>query len=117
MDSTPQMPGQLPPEAIQYALQVRPLDFSSSSAPTPSSLIHLPQLYHTTPATLCSCRLQLLPDPVLCTCRPAQFFNAVREGDIDTLRAPLEAGLPANLTNEVRRVPPRPTQSANSCAD
>ncbi|BGP41356.1 hypothetical protein JCM10450v2_005397 [Rhodotorula kratochvilovae] len=29
-----------------------------------------------------------------------QFFNAVREGSVDTLKAPLEAGLPADLTNE-----------------
>ncbi|GAA5890096.1 hypothetical protein JCM6882_009225 [Rhodosporidiobolus microsporus] len=29
-----------------------------------------------------------------------QFFTAVRQGDAETLRAPLEAGLPPNLTNE-----------------
>ncbi|GAA5849373.1 hypothetical protein JCM8547_006529 [Rhodosporidiobolus lusitaniae] len=29
-----------------------------------------------------------------------QFFTAARQGDVETLRAPLEAGLPANLTNE-----------------
>ncbi|GAA5859474.1 hypothetical protein JCM5353_002402, partial [Sporobolomyces roseus] len=29
-----------------------------------------------------------------------QFFEAARTGAVDTLRPPLEAGLPANLTNE-----------------
>ncbi|GAA5846421.1 hypothetical protein JCM9279_001367 [Rhodotorula babjevae] len=29
-----------------------------------------------------------------------QFFTACRQGSIETLQAPLEAGLPANLTNE-----------------
>ncbi|GAA5907700.1 hypothetical protein JCM8208_005495 [Rhodotorula glutinis] len=49
MAARPEMPAQIPPEALQYALQ---------------------------------------------------FFTACRQGSIETLQAPLEAGLPANLTNE-----------------
>ncbi|ORY69131.1 ankyrin repeat-containing domain protein [Leucosporidium creatinivorum] len=29
-----------------------------------------------------------------------QFFDAARRGDVDAFRAPLEAGLPPNLTND-----------------
>lgn len=32
----------------------------------------------------------------------AQFFDAARKGDVAFMQAPLEAGLPANLTNSVR---------------
>lgn len=52
----------------------------------------------------------------------AQFFDAARKGDVAFMQAPLEAGLPANLTNSVRlrigfRHPSLPAPLEDPCPD
>ncbi|GJN90195.1 hypothetical protein Rhopal_003194-T1 [Rhodotorula paludigena] len=78
------MPARIPQEALDYARQVRILlvllDLSTRTDGIDISLLSLARRFA---GFICS-----------------QFFTVVREGNVDTLKAPLEAGLPANLTNE-----------------
>jgi hypothetical protein len=124
---TTQDPSQLTgltPEAIEYGRQVRSalLLFPARAmmltelflvvvrpplfllAPHPPHHFRLHPLPHPVPLDPLFAPTPLLPI-IAFTISPSpllQFFAAAREGDVEKLQAPLEAGLPANLTNEVR---------------